>query len=88
MIAPLATQTANWSGLLQGWREDSQVFVRHDLPKIGEDARHDPALAADIVSDPVVPGVEKVGNGEAEYLLLIKTLPSKQYAVKASSSAA
>ncbi|MFI5072268.1 MAG: hypothetical protein ACHP8A_15385, partial [Terriglobales bacterium] len=28
-----------------------------------------------------VPGIDRVGNGEAEYLMLVKTLPNKQYAV-------
>jgi small-conductance mechanosensitive channel len=33
------------------------------------------------VSDIQVPGIDRVGNGEAEYLMLIKTRPNKQYAV-------
>jgi small-conductance mechanosensitive channel len=51
------------------------------LQKIGEDVRHDPAFEAAIVSDVQVPGIERVGNGEADYLLLLKTLPGKQYGV-------
>jgi small-conductance mechanosensitive channel len=51
------------------------------LKDIGGQVRHDPAFADDIVSNIQVPGIDRVGNGEAEYLMLIKTLPSKQYAV-------
>lgn len=51
------------------------------LQDIGEQVRHDPAFASDIVSDIQVPGIDRVGNGEAEYLMLIKTRPTKQYAV-------
>lgn len=51
------------------------------LQDIGEQVRHDPAFASDIVSDIHVPGIDRVGNGEAEYLMLIKTQPTKQYAV-------
>src|SRR6185312_12135556 len=51
------------------------------LKQIGEQVRHDPAFADDIVSDIQVPGIDRVGNGEVEYLMLIKTRPSKQYAV-------
>jgi len=28
-----------------------------------------------------VPGIDRIGNGEAEYLMLVKTRPNKQYPV-------
>jgi small conductance mechanosensitive channel len=43
------------------------------LQEIGEQVRHDPAFTDDIVSDIQVPGIDRVGNGEVEYLMLIKT---------------
>jgi len=51
------------------------------LQQIGEGVRHDPAYEGDLVSDIQVPGIDRVGNGEAEYLMLIKTRPNRQYAV-------
>jgi small conductance mechanosensitive channel len=51
------------------------------LKEVGEEIRHDPAYEADIVSEIQVPGIDRVGNGEAEYLMLIKTRPNKQYPV-------
>ncbi len=51
------------------------------LQQIGDEVRHDPAFADDIVSDIQVPGIDRVGNGEAEYLMLVKTRPNKQYGV-------
>jgi moderate conductance mechanosensitive channel len=51
------------------------------LQQIGEGVRHDPAFENDIVSDTQVPGIERVGIGEADYLMLAKTLPGKQYAI-------
>jgi small-conductance mechanosensitive channel len=33
------------------------------------------------VADVQVPGIDRVGGGEAEYLVLVKTRPTKQYAV-------
>jgi small-conductance mechanosensitive channel len=51
------------------------------LQQIGEQVRHDPAFAEDIVGDIQVPGIDRVGTGEVEYLMLIKTRPNKQYAV-------
>ena len=51
------------------------------LKQVGEDVRHDPRFADDIVADIQVPGIERVGNGEADYLMLVKTRPGKQYEV-------
>ena len=51
------------------------------LQQLGEEIRRDPAYADDIVSEIQVPGIDRIGNGEAEYLMLIKTRPSKQYGV-------
>ena len=51
------------------------------LLQLGEELRHDPKFERVIVSDIQVPGIDRVGNGEAEYLMLVKTLPNEQYAV-------
>jgi moderate conductance mechanosensitive channel len=51
------------------------------LKQVSEEIRHDPQLADDIVADIQVPGIDRVGNGEAEYLVLVKTRPRKQFAV-------
>jgi small-conductance mechanosensitive channel len=51
------------------------------LKEVADEVRHDEAFAADIVSDIDVPGIDRVGPGEAEYLMLIKTRPNKQYGV-------
>jgi moderate conductance mechanosensitive channel len=51
------------------------------LKQIGQDIRNDERFATDIVSDIDVPGIDRVGNGEAEYLMLVKTRPNKQFAV-------
>jgi moderate conductance mechanosensitive channel len=51
------------------------------LQDVGNEVRHDPAFAEDIVAEIQVPGIDRVGNGEAEYLVIIKTRPNKQYPV-------
>jgi moderate conductance mechanosensitive channel len=51
------------------------------LEQIGEELRHDPAFADRIVSEVQVPGIDRIGNGEAEYLMLLKTKPNQQFAV-------
>jgi len=63
-------------------RDWFQVALRVTLlQRIGEDVRHDPAFEADFVSDIQVPGIERVGNGEADYLMLVKTRPGQQYSI-------
>lgn len=51
------------------------------LKRVGEDIRHDSQFQDDIVADIQVPGIDRVGNGEAEYLVLVKTRPRKQFAI-------
>jgi moderate conductance mechanosensitive channel len=51
------------------------------LKQVGEDLRHDPAFANDMVGDVQVPGIDRVGPGEAEYLMLVKTRPNAQYGI-------
>jgi moderate conductance mechanosensitive channel len=62
------------------YNESSDKVIKL-LQEIGEQVRHDHQFEGDIVSDIQVPGIDRVGNGEAEYLVLIKTRPNKQYGV-------
>jgi small conductance mechanosensitive channel len=83
-IKIVSNTTRDWSQLtlrvIVAYSEPSDKVVKL-LNQVGEELRHDPAYANDIVSDIQVPGIDRVGNGEAEYLMLVKTLPTKQYAV-------
>jgi small conductance mechanosensitive channel len=51
------------------------------LREVAEEIKRDPAYAQDIVEDFQLPGIDRVGNGEAEYLVLVKTRPTKQYPI-------
>jgi moderate conductance mechanosensitive channel len=62
------------------YRENSDRIVPL-LQQIGEEVRHDPKFAQQIVGEIQVPGIDRVGSGEAEYLMLVKTLPNQQYDV-------
>jgi moderate conductance mechanosensitive channel len=80
----VSNMTRDWSQIsLQvsaAYGEPSDKII--DLLKqVGEEIRHDPQFADDIVADVQVPGIDRVGNGEAEYLVLVKTRPRKQFAV-------
>jgi moderate conductance mechanosensitive channel len=83
-IQIVSNMTRDWSQLalrvVVAYGEPSDKIVRL-LTEVGEEVRHDPAFSDDVVSDIQVPGIDRVGNGEAEYLLLIKTQPTKQWAV-------
>jgi moderate conductance mechanosensitive channel len=83
-IKIVSNLTRDWSQLtlrvVVAYSEPSDKIVNL-LQQVGDEIRHDPQFAGDIVSDIQVPGIDRVGNGEAEYLMLVKTLPNKQYAV-------
>jgi len=80
----VSNTTRDWAQLslrvTVAYNEPSDKVIQL-LRQLGEDMRHDPAYESDIVSDIQVPGIDRVGNGEAEYLMLIKTRPNQQYAV-------
>jgi small-conductance mechanosensitive channel len=83
-ITIVSNTTRDWSQLTMrvvvAYGEPSDRIIKL-LEQVGEGVRHDPAYAVDIVSDIQVPGIDRVGNGEAEYLMLVKTRPTKQYGV-------
>jgi len=83
-IQIVTNMTRDWSQLALrvtvAYSESSDKVVKL-LKEVGTEIRNDPNYADDIVSDIEVPGIDRVGNGEAEYLMLIKTRPNKQYPV-------
>lgn len=83
-VTIVSNATRDWSQLalrvVVAYSEPSDRIVKL-LQRIGEEVRHDPAFADDIVSEIQVPGIDRIGNGEAEYLMLAKTKPNKQYGV-------
>lgn len=83
-IQIVSNATRDWSQLalrvIVAYSEPSDKVVKL-LKEVGEEVRRDPGYAEDIVSDIDVPGIDRIGNGEAEYLMLIKTRPNKQYGV-------
>jgi small conductance mechanosensitive channel len=83
-IQIVSNLTRDWSQLALkvtvAYSEPSDKIVKL-LKEVGAGVRNDPAFADEIVSDIDVPGIDRVGNGEAEYLMLVKTRPNKQYAV-------
>jgi len=83
-IKIVSNATRDWSQLILrvtvAYSEPSERIVKL-LQDVGEDLRYDPAFADDIVSDIEVPGIDRVGNGEVEYLIQVKTRPNQQHRV-------
>jgi moderate conductance mechanosensitive channel len=83
-IQIVSNMTRDWSQLplrvVVAYSEPSDKIIRL-LEQIAEDVRHDPAYEADFAGEIQIPGIDRVGNGEAEYLMLVKTRPTKQYPV-------
>ncbi len=52
------------------------------LQEVGGELASDPAFSDMIVAEPTVPGIEKVSGAEVEYLMLLKTRPGSQDAVR------
>jgi small conductance mechanosensitive channel len=83
-ITIVSNMTRDWAQLTLrvavAYSEPSDRIVSL-LEQVGNDLRHDDTYADEIVGDIQVPGIDKVGNGEAEYLMLVKTRPNRQYAI-------
>ncbi len=83
-ITIVSNQTRDWAQLTLrvtvAYSEPSNKIIEL-LKEVGRELIQDPAYSAQIVGDLQVPGIDRVGNGEAEYLMLIKTRPNQQAVV-------
>lgn len=83
-VTIVSNMTRDWSQLTMrvvvAYSEPSDRIIQL-LEQVGEELRHDPKFADEIVGEIDVPGIDRVGNGEAEYLMLVKTRPNQQYAI-------
>jgi moderate conductance mechanosensitive channel len=80
------------SNLTRDWTQVSlQVSVAYGvdsdqviaaLKQVGAELASDPKFADLIVATPEVPGIDKVSGTSVDYLMLVKTKPGSQFAVK------
>jgi small-conductance mechanosensitive channel len=80
------------SNLTRDWTQVSlQVSVAYGvdsdqvialLKQVGTELASDPKFANMIVATPEVPGIDKVSGTSVDYLMLVKTKPGAQFAVK------
>ncbi len=52
------------------------------LKQVGEELAHDPNFANMLVATPEVPGIDKISGNAVDYLILVKTKPGSQFAVR------
>jgi small conductance mechanosensitive channel len=82
-ITVVSNMTRDWAQLslkITVAYEEASDKIINLLQQVGAEVRHDPKFEEDVV-EVQVPGIDRVGNGEAEYLVLVKTRPNKQYPV-------
>ncbi len=83
-IKLVSNMTRDWSQVLlrvtTAYTENSER-VMGLLGKIGDGMSTDEQFAADFVVAPRVLGIDRVANGEVDYLLVARTRPGRQYDV-------
>ena len=52
------------------------------LREVVADLKEDPEFGKDIVGEPEVPGIERVSGSEVDYLVVVKSRPGRQHAVR------
>lgn len=62
------------------YKENSERIVQL-LTQVGSELKNDPTFEDALVSQPEVPGIERIAPGEVDYLMLVKTKPGQQYAI-------
>ncbi len=83
-IKVVSNLTRDWTQttlhVLVSYKEDSDRIIAL-LQEVGTELRQDPAFQDLIVTDPEVPGIERITMGEVDYLVLVRTRPGSQYVV-------
>jgi small conductance mechanosensitive channel len=83
-IQLVSNMTRDWSQVnltvSVDYSENSDRVVKH-LQDVAQDFYSDPAFKADLVAEPLVPGIDRVRGQEVEYLVLVRVRPGRQYDV-------
>ncbi len=84
-ITVVSNLTRDWTQLALhisvAYNTDSDKVIKV-LQEVGDEIADDPEFGEMIVAKPQVPGIDKVGGDEVDYLMLIKTRPGMQDAVR------
>ena len=81
-IAVVSNLTRDWAQVSLhigvAYTEKSDRIIEL-LTQIGQELRNDPHWSDVLVSDPQVPGIDRVSGDQVDYLMLVKTRPGTQY---------
>jgi small-conductance mechanosensitive channel len=84
-ITVVSNLTRDWTQLALhisvAYNSDSDLVI-NALKEVGTELAEDPVFADRIVAKPEVPGIEKVSGDEVDYLMVVKTRPGQQDAVR------
>jgi small conductance mechanosensitive channel len=84
-IKVVSNLTRDWSQLAMNvsvaYSADSERVIKL-LQEVGDELASDPAYSAMVLAKPEVPGIEKVSGDTVDYLMLVKTKPGQQDAVR------
>jgi small conductance mechanosensitive channel len=84
-ITVVSNLTRDWTQLSLhisvAYNSDSDKVIRV-LKEVGEEIANDPEFGPMLVATPQVPGIEKVSGDEIDYLMLVKTRPGTQDALR------
>ena len=84
-ITVVSNLTRDWTQLALhisvAYTTDSDLVIKV-LNEVGTELADDPDFAEKIVARPQVPGIEKVTGEEVDYMMLVKTRPGQQDAVR------
>jgi small conductance mechanosensitive channel len=84
-IAVVGNFTRDWTQLAMtisvAYNADSDMVIKL-LQEVGDELASDPVYSQQVVAKPEVPGIEKVSGNEIEYLMLVRTKPGAQDAVR------
>jgi small conductance mechanosensitive channel len=80
----ISNLTRDWTQLTMhvavDYKENSDRVVSL-LKEVAANLHSDPQFSSDIVSDPEVPGIDRVTGDTVDYLLIFKTRPGRQHAI-------
>ncbi len=83
-ISVVTNLTRDWTQVAMhiavAYEEPSDKVINL-LRQVGTELHEDPAFKSFIVANPEVPGIEKVSGQEVDYVMLVKTVPGKQYVI-------
>ena len=83
-IQIVSNMTRDWSQvtlhIAADYSENSDRILQL-LQESAQEFYNDPKFKDDLVSEPQVPGIERVHGQEVDYLMLVKVRPGRQYAV-------